>query len=388
MKQVLISETQILMIDIMTELSEQEDKVIVMEGSSENLPPSENALNCNTASGTKMNKKLLPKGLHAPPQVIVSDSNRFLWDYNDPTSPPESSSRSIAFSQLRRGGNHPGRIPLPFIHDDDDLYFNDGRFSPRPLPSDGSFPFIGSDSDATYPCTNITPRAIAEMDYNVGARRTHWIRSMLSHYRKTVIATIIVIAAVCASASMWRGNKANNDMLSTILSEGDTGEQSERSSKVQQLLIEKNVSFGELFMEKDSPQSYALEWVAQYDPLELDPTSEEIIGRYALAVFYFSATAWHTDQYVPSQYKQTWLSYQGLCHWTGVICNENIDDEKGGQSKVVGLYFSSENGFVDGPLVRELFVAFQVRISFTMCSIFIVGSLEVLLTPLHYLCRV
>ena len=80
---------------------------------------------------------------------------------------------------------------------------------------------------------------------------------------------------------MWRGNKANNDMLSTILSEGDTGEQSERSSKVQQLLIEKNVSFGELFMEKDSPQSYALEWVAQYDPLELDPTSEEIIGRYS-----------------------------------------------------------------------------------------------------------
>ena len=76
----------------------------------------------------------------------------------------------------------------------------------------------------------------------------------------------------------------------------------------------------EAFFDVNSPQYRALLFLAEHDPLKLNPhdpqLSTQIIQRYALSVFYFATGG-------PSwKHRVYWLTGQHECGWQYVICND------------------------------------------------------------------
>jgi hypothetical protein len=91
-----------------------------------------------------------------------------------------------------------------------------------------------------------------------------------------------------------------------------------------------------------------------------------LIQRYACAVFYFSITEWDehsirlleqnedTNETFIATRNSTWLSEKSVCEWSGISCS---NDKKKDAAGVTSFHFTG--GKVDGPLVREILVAFQ-----------------------------
>ncbi len=125
-----------------------------------------------------------------------------------------------------------------------------------------------------------------------------------------------------------------------------------RSQTVQEQIIKRNITSEYIFENQASPQLSALTWVAQHDPMKADPESDEIIERYALAVFYFSAIS-DSSSIIATD----WLTDQGICNWTGVICDTSINSQT---PKVSGFRFLRSDGPLNGKLVGELFTTFKV----------------------------
>ena len=134
-----------------------------------------------------------------------------------------------------------------------------------------------------------------------------------------------------------------------------------RSQTIKQQIINRNITSEYIFADQASSQLSALTWVAQHDPMKADPESDEIIERYALAVFYFSAIS-NSNSIIASD----WLTDQGICNWTGVICDTSINSQT---PKVAGFRFLHSDGPLNGTLVGELFTTFKVCSSSVVCLV-------------------
>lgn len=123
-----------------------------------------------------------------------------------------------------------------------------------------------------------------------------------------------------------------------------------RFQPMKEMFVE--ISGEEVFLDTDSPQYRALVFLAEQDPLKLNPNdpilSKQIIQRYVLSVLYFSTNG-------PSwKHRVYWLTGQHECGWQFVICsdvqeqnnNSTADADKKKRQKVVGLVgdkFNQEN---------------------------------------------
>ncbi|KAL7495456.1 hypothetical protein ACHAWT_004743 [Skeletonema menzelii] len=123
---------------------------------------------------------------------------------------------------------------------------------------------------------------------------------------------------------------------------------SNRFQPMKDMFIE--ISGKDSFLDTNSPQYRALVYLAEHDPLKLNPNdpilSKQIIQRYVLSVLYFSTNG-------PSwKHRVYWLTGQHECGWQYVICsdvqeesNNTTDAGKNKRQKVglAGDKFNPEN---------------------------------------------
>jgi Leucine-rich repeat (LRR) protein len=126
------------------------------------------------------------------------------------------------------------------------------------------------------------------------------------------------------------------------------GGRSNRFQPMKEIFIE--ISGEEVFSDTNSPQYRALVFLAEQDPLKLNPNdpnvSTQIIQRYVLSVLYFATNG-------PSwKHRVYWLTGQHECGWQYVICsdvqeeNNNATDAGKNKRQKIGLTgdkFNPEN---------------------------------------------
>jgi hypothetical protein len=147
-----------------------------------------------------------------------------------------------------------------------------------------------------------------------------------------------------------------------------------RKSHIRARILGANVTSEDLFDDLNSPQSTSLEWMANDDPLRLEPSDSGLVQRYASVVFYFSISSWHDDG-VNEDDASRWLSDKSICEWSGFTCNK-VD----GSSSSVVTGFEFVGGRINGPMVPEILIAFPVSLREALCISIHQGQMMLLLT--------
>ena len=106
---------------------------------------------------------------------------------------------------------------------------------------------------------------------------------------------------------------------------------SNRFQPMKEMFVE--ISGADVFLDTNSPQHRALVFLAEQDPLKLDPNDpallKQIIQRYVLSVLYFSTNG-------PSwKHRVYWLTGQHECGWQYVICSD-VQEESNNNATDVG----------------------------------------------------
>ena len=136
--------------------------------------------------------------------------------------------------------------------------------------------------------------------------------------------------------------------------------QEERSTLIQSRLVQEGVSDPSHFTIPTSPQSKALQWILNKDPMQLEPNGRDLIDRYALAVFYHSmntttiTTVTENDNHTNSSLMvperpwddYTWMTNTSVCDWNGVLCDYTITNSNGTQ--IIGLNVTDVTGNLPG----------------------------------------
>lgn len=315
--------------------------------------------------------KLAP-GFHIAPRNI-DHANQFIWDHDSaPISPPESLSRSIDFNQLGSGSS---KWPFQFLNED--LNFNQRSpvtLSPIPRSPKGSSvrstsTMMSMDSCSTTVIRNIAPAGLGQYDYHLGIpRETSWFRSswsrlfnnsrsstdVTSKRRNMLIGIFLLLAIFSSSAILGLYRHDNRGTAALVNDDTSVSDILSRKLHIRARILEANVTSVEMFDDINSPQSTALEWISNDDPLRLEPSDRGLIPRYASVVFYFSISSWDDGENGHSTLH--WLSDKSICDWSGLTCIGADDNSL----VVIGFEFLA--GRVDGPLVREILVAFPVSL--------------------------
>lgn len=170
-----------------------------------------------------------------------------------------------------------------------------------------------------------------------------------------MIIVIFLLLAIFSSSAIL-GLYRHDDRGTAALVNDDTSVSDILSRKlhIRARILEANVTSVETFDDINSPQSTALEWISNDDPLRLEPSDSGLIPRYASVVFYFSISSW--DDADTEHSALHWLSNKSICDWSGLTCIDAEDNSRA----VIGFEFLV--GRVDGPLVREILVAFPVSL--------------------------
>lgn len=287
---------------------------------------------------------VLPRGMHSPP-VVIANSSRFLWDSDEPLSPPESSSRSISFHDLANRRCNDLSIPA----------FKDSKLS--------------FNNHAPYVPKNMTRNGQKGYEYHVGPRSIGWIHSNSSSeikssklmmmvrtlfsrlYLRSIIIGIVVISSLCIAISTHHRTK------------NETSIDKSRYDAIQKRIIESGISINtsmQVSGGKVTPQLKALDWISSHDALQLALDSDEILSRYACAVLFYSTNMNETSG---------WLSNFHTCSWSGISCNTS-----NGSLQITDI---SRNDHNDGGfLSREIFVALRESlVSFRWANTSLSGTL-------------
>ena len=114
-----------------------------------------------------------------------------------------------------------------------------------------------------------------------------------------------------------------------------------------------------------TPQSYALEWIARHDPMQIDPEDPYLLERYGLATFWFQLRTDGKGQPTDDAKwadETNWMSEKGFCSWKGVFCfprdGSKKDTQYDGNNVVLELNFT-QNLLKTDDLPKELFTTMQ-----------------------------
>ena len=107
--------------------------------------------------------------------------------------------------------------------------------------------------------------------------------------------------------SQTQRNNGTTTILALSSRKGTTESQMQRFTVIRGVLL--TVSTKESLSQLHTPQLKALDWIANRDPLQLEPDSNHLLQRYALAVLYFATSelGWKREM--------NWLSPLHECEW-------------------------------------------------------------------------
>ena len=126
--------------------------------------------------------------------------------------------------------------------------------------------------------------------------------------------------------------------------------------RMKRYIVDKGITSAEAFKQSGSPQSLALDWVANQDPAQLKPDDPGAVDRYILAVFYYGSRM--QQQQGDWTSSNNWLTGKGVCAWEGVQCfpkevdpNEPPIQNYDANGSIIGLVLPS-NG-MEGTIPDE-----------------------------------
>ncbi len=185
--------------------------------------------------------------------------------------------------------------------------------------------------------------SIGDTDTPSDRRTIYTRRQMIKFLCKWILLAFLLVSAMLHSLAQST-TQYSLSMPRWALLRG----KSNRFQPMKDMLVE--ISGEGVFLNTDSPQYRALVFLAEHDPLKLNPNdpilSKQIIQRYVLSVLYFSTNG-------PSwRHRVYWLTGQHECGWQFVICsdvqehnNSTADANKKKRQKVgfAGDKFNPEN---------------------------------------------
>ncbi len=213
-----------------------------------------------------------------------------------------------------------------------------------------------------------------DVDRSFLSRMGHRVEAVCFHRRCLVLmalATVVIAIGVAAivTTSAFDGHLPHINFGAE--SEEELEAANQRYVKIRDRILFSEATEPEA-LESDmdsgegrSPQSYALEWIARHDPMQIDPEDPYLLERYGLATFWFKL---RTDgKGSPSDDSKwadeaNWMSEKGFCSWKGVFCFPRDGSKKetqyDGNNVILELNLTRNELKVD-ELPRELYTTFQ-----------------------------
>jgi hypothetical protein len=154
-----------------------------------------------------------------------------------------------------------------------------------------------------------------------------------------------------------------------------------RFSALQTRLIDSPYVDSSQFKTEGSPQSKALDWLANQDPSQIGIEDEFMLQRYAVAVFFFATLG---DGAAPDSewtMQENWMTGKGYCSWYGVEC---IGDQTSfdGNADIINLNLTSNS--LEGNIQAEI-RAFTKLEGLDLSSNNIYGTIPIELTEMNFL---
>ena len=265
-----------------------------------------------------LHSTILFQNNHKPPEGYAAIANQYLWnDQAEPNNDAPNENTNDGYERMG-GGN---RLPLT----SQEVAYS---FQPLALPSlhrDGSLQ--GKEGERmTFSCVSRWKASCQSMTFYLGNLVLCRILGIWNQSRSRMIF-ILILSLVLFASIVDHVLESSRNM---------------RIEDIRNILITQNISSIETIRIRGTPQHGALQWIANYDPLQLDPSDVNILIRYALGVFYYSVSTVEKD--VMSWDDGTWLKGVSVCDWKGVLCHNSQD------AQVIGLHLS----YIQGRLPNEL----------------------------------
>lgn len=205
-------------------------------------------------------------------------------------------------------------------------------------------------------------------------RMGHKLEAVCFHRRCLVLmalATVVIAIAVAAIST----TSAFDGHLPHINFGGESEEELEAANE-RYVKIRDRILFAkatepaalESGMDTDegrTPQSYALEWIARHDPMQIDPEDPYLLERYGLATFWFQLRTDGKGQPTDDAKwadETNWMSEKGFCSWKGVFCSPRDGSKKDTQydgNNVVLELNLTQNLLKTDDLPKELYTTMQ-----------------------------
>jgi len=157
----------------------------------------------------------------------------------------------------------------------------------------------------------------------------------------TIVCCLLVIVAIVLGAGFGTGAFKKDSSEQTGDGATQPPQDLSRAASLASYLGTVNAGGLEAFTSPDSPESLALNWLINDDPLQLGTATPEdrfrLEQRYALLTVWFSSpSAWTIEE--------GWLQDEDECDWYGVTCDPvDDDDATEGQNAVTALELNANN---------------------------------------------
>ena len=295
--------------------------------------------NTKTKNETGDNSMTVPRGLHKPPAGYIAIANQYLWsdDDNDDQIWNVHSEKMHEYSKKCEKGQK-RNIRFSSIQDIPYSFLPPMVHSTPPLNDDKSLQQNETESDGeNMTLSNHILRLPSRCKIIVLFLENHLVRITIylrnqSHPR--ILLFVLIITLLFGSVFDYLFESSRSSM---------------RANEIIRRIINENVSSSEKITMQGSPQADALQWITNYDPLQVDPSDVNIITRYALAVFYFSMT---TIEDMTPWDNNTWLTGMSVCQWEGILCAKS--PQVATSDQVIGLNLMHIQGQLPGKELTAL----------------------------------
>mmetsp|Transcript_13145 Transcript_13145/g.15303 ORF Transcript_13145/g.15303 Transcript_13145/m.15303 type:complete len:278 (-) Transcript_13145:846-1679(-) len=259
----------------------------------------------------------IPRGIHAPPPGSIEIASQYLWE-NERQTPPY---RLYGYRSNQDYSSQRDNTILNLRKSRKESYSSLSYITPPSSPQ----------SRASAGIRNIAPLGFSDYDYhetinmksgfNQGCEKLKdrciiflgFTKRILKIFfvtaRKGYIVALITIILIMGIVALVHHRPINESNRENITLE----------SQVWDLIIDRGISNSTILNTPDSPQYRALHWVAKDVPMQLDPTNDTILIRYACAVFYYSVST-IAKEGTTGWDRNTWMLETSVCFWHGVTC--------------------------------------------------------------------
>jgi hypothetical protein len=185
--------------------------------------------------------------------------------------------------------NDSGKWPFPFLNEDLCCYYDsmdvtkdDGQEESCELPlgvQEENNRSTGARPPFLSPYLGITCYSAVSTISNINSISLFRnIYQLFKQQRNIIMVGCILVIAVFSSTALVDHSRGHRNVALNVIS--DINDDDNRAKMIKDVIIDSNVSHNSTFGDEKSPQSLALEWITNVDPMHLLPTDDNLLQRY------------------------------------------------------------------------------------------------------------